>query len=273
LLGKITKRVVDRIQSDPARDVWLWDGGVKGFGLRMRSNGRKTYIVEYRPGAGGRSSPKKRYTIGSHGSPWTPDTARDEALRILSLVAQGHDPVAERSASRGEERETVADMAAAFVEKYAKRQQKSWRETERVLLRDINPAIGSKRLYEVTRQDVVRLLDQIAERGPVMANRTLAYTRRFFNWCIERGYTTQNPCAGLKPFGVNGSRDRTLSDSELSNLWHATERVSAIWTPMVKLLLLTAQRRSEVTEMRWSEVDLGDRMWTIPAERAKCASS
>ena len=187
----------------------------------------------------------------------------------MSLVAQGHDPVAERSASRGEERETVADMAAAFVKKYAKRQQKSWRETERVLLRDVNPAIGSKRLDEVTRQDVVRLLDQIAERGPVMANRTLAYIRRFFNWCIERGYTTQNPCAGLQPFGVNGSRDRTLSDSELSDLWHAAERVSAIWTPMVKLLLLTAQRRSEVAEMRWPEVDFEDRMWTIPAERAK----
>ena len=265
--GKITKRAVDNVEPDPARDVWLWDAETKGFGLRVRSSGRKVYIVEYRPGAGGRSAPKRRQTIGVHGSPWTPDSARDEARRVLALVAQGRDPAAERSAARAGD--TFAEFAAAFIEKYAKQRQKSWRETERVLLRDVNPVIGRKRLDEVTRQDVVRLLDEIAERGPVMANRTLAYTRRFFNWCIERGYTAQNPCAGLKPFGTNGSRDRILSDNELAEVWRATDRIDGIWPPQIKLLILTAQRRSEVAEMRWSEIDLSNRMWTIPAERAK----
>lgn len=267
--SKITKRAVDNVEPDPARDVWLWDGEIKGFGLRVRPNGRKSYIVEYRPGAGGRSAQKRRYTIGTHGSPWTPDTARDEARRLLAQVADRRDPVAERSDARRRDGDTVAELAAAFVDKYAKRKQKSWRETERVLLRDVNPAIGRKRLDEVTRQDVVRLLDEVAERGPVMANRTLAYMRRFFNWCIERGYTAQNPCAGIKPFGTNGSRDRILSDSELAEVWRAADRLDGIWPPMVKLLIITAQRRSEVAEMRWPEVDLSNRMWTIPAERAK----
>ena len=133
--SKITKRAVDNVEPDPARDVWLWDAETKGFGLRVRSSGRKVYLVEYRPGAGGRSAPKRRHTIGVHGSPWTPDSARDEARRVLALVAQGRDPGAERSAARNGD--TFAEFAAAFVEKYAKQRQKSWRETERVLLRDV----------------------------------------------------------------------------------------------------------------------------------------
>ena len=266
---RITKRVVDAASPDPARDVWIWDPEIKGFGLRVRAKGRKTYVVEYRPGAGGRAAPKRRYTIGAHGSPWTPDTARAEARRVLGQVAQGRDPSAERSAARGGDGDTVADLTAAFIEKYARSRQKSWRETERVFLRDVNPAIGRKRLDEVSRQDVVRLLDQIAERGPVMADRTLAYVRKFYNWCIERDHATENPCAGLKPYGTNVSRDRFLSDAELAEVWHAADTSNTIWAPFVKLLIITAQRRAEVAEMCWSEVDLEARTWALPAERTK----
>jgi integrase len=267
--AKITKRTVDAAVVDAARDTWLWDSEIKGFGVRLRPNGRKTYIVEYRPGGGGRRAPKRRYTIGPHGSPWTPDTARAEARRILGLVAANRDPLAERSERRRRDANTVAEIAADFIEKYARRRQKSWRETKRVFLSDMNPAFGNKAIENVTRQDVVRLLDRVAERGPVMANRTLAYMRRFFNWCIERGYMEQNPCTGLRSFGEAVSRDRTLDDGELVEVWQAAEHVGSVWAPLIKLLILTAQRRSEVAEMRWSEIDFVRRTWTIPAERAK----
>lgn len=267
--AKINKRTVDASVAGQAGDLWIWDTEIMGFGVRVRPNGRKSYIVEYRPGSGGRVSPKRRYTIGQHGSPWTPDTARDEARRILSLVAAKHDPVAERSLARGRDIATVAEVSAEFIEKYAKRRQRSWRETERVLQKEVTPAFGNKPIGDVTRQDVLRLLDRIADRGPIMANRTLAYTRRLFGWACERGYIDQNPCAGLPPPGEAKSRDRVLDDMELLEVWRAAEEVGSVWEPLIKMLILTAQRRNEVAEMCWSEIDFSNAIWSLPANRTK----
>ena len=126
---KITKRVVDQTVAGD-KEVWVWDSEVKGFGLRVHPNGRKAYVVEYRPGDGGRSAPKRRYTIGTHGSPCTADTARADAQRILGLVRAGRDPMAERKEKRRKEVQTVAQLVAAFIEKYAQEKQRSWKETE-----------------------------------------------------------------------------------------------------------------------------------------------
>ncbi|KAF0112379.1 MAG: putative phage integrase [Rhodospirillaceae bacterium] len=266
--AKITKRTVDAIAATEG-EAWIWDTDLKGFGVRVRSSGRKTYVVEYRPGAGGRTAPKRRFVIGQHGSPWTPETARSEAKRILGLVESGQDPAAERTEARRKEGETVAEIAAVFVAKYCKLHQRSWAETERVFVKDVNPRLGAKRLQDVTKGDLARLLDTVAERGPIMANRTLAYVRRFFNWCVEKDYLTTSPATGLKPPGAACARERTLDDDELVEVWRAAEAVGSVWKPLVMLLILTAQRRSEVAGMLWSEVDFERRLWTLPAERAK----
>lgn len=264
--AKITKRTVDAIHPQTT-EQWVWDTEIKGFGLRVRPNGRKSYVVEYRPGAGGRSAPKRRYTIGTHGSPWTPDMARREALRILGRKQE--DPAARRMEARRREGETVRQIGDSFIEKYAKLKQRRWQETQRVFVREVYPAFGAKPIEDVTRRDIVRLLDGIAERGPVMANRTLAYVRRFFNWCIERGYLEKSPCNGIRPPGVAAARERTLDDVELAAVLNAASRAGHPWTPIFKLLALTAQRRSEVVEMRWEEVDLDAATWTIPGTRTK----
>lgn len=266
---KLSKRVIDSVQPIKGQDQWLWDAELKGFGLRVRPSGRKVYIVEYRPGGGGRKAPKRRYTIGSHGSPWAPDTARTEAKRILGLAAAGKDPAADRTEARRREGDTVEALAEAFIEKYAKREQRSWQETERVLKRDINPAIGRKLIDDVTRQDVVRLIDTVADRGVVMGARTHAYLRRFFNWCLERGYIKESPVAGLKAPGRAQDRDRVLSDSETLEVWRAIDSLGSLWGPMVKLLLLTGQRLNEVAGMRWSEIDTDSGTWVLPAARTK----
>jgi integrase len=175
----------------------------------------------------------------------------------------------ERKKGRQDNNQTVAYLITEFVGKYAREKQRSWKETERVLEKDVIPAIGSKGISDVTRQDIVQLLDRVAKRGPVMANRTLAYVRRFFNWCVERGHLAQNPCAGLKPPGQVSSRDRVLTDRELVEVWLASEKQGYPFGDIVQLLILTAQRRNEVAGMRWEELDLDNKTWTIPAERAK----
>jgi integrase len=269
LMGtKITKQVVDRTVANE-KIAWVWDTEVKGFGLAVYPTGLKAYKVEYRPGDGGRTARKRRYNIGTHGSPWTPSTARAEAQRILGLVRAGHDPMEERKISRQDNHQTVAHLITEFIEKYAQEKQRSWKETERVLEKDVIPAIGSKGISDVTRQDIVQLLDRVAKRGPVMANRTLAYVRRFFNWCVERGHLAQNPCAGLKPPGQVSSRDRVLTDRELVEVWLAAATQGHPFGDIVQLLILTAQRKNEVAGMRWEELDLENRTWTIPAERTK----
>ena len=269
MLAKISKRTVDAAISSDDQDLWIWDTEVKGFGVRIRVSGRKVYVVEYRPGGGGRKAPKRRFTIGQHGSPWTPNSARDEAKRILGLVKEGRDPSVERTTARERGGDSVAELVSLFIDKYAKVRQRSWRETERVLLRDVIPSFGNKSIEVINRRDVVRLLDDVGERGPIMANRTLSYVRRFFNWCIERGYISDNPCHGIKPPGEIKSRERVLDDVELVTVWGAAESVGGNWAPLVKLLILTAQRRSEVAEMRWSEIDFEEKTWTIPGERTK----
>src|SRR5260221_13910722 len=94
---RITKRVVDAA-IPTGRDQWLWDGEVKGFGLKVTPTGQKIYVVQYR--TGGRETTARRFTIGKHGSPWTPETARQEAIRIKAEVAQGGDPAGARQKAR-----------------------------------------------------------------------------------------------------------------------------------------------------------------------------
>ena len=96
--GKITKRAVDA--AEPGRATYLLrDTELKGFVLVVTPAGVKSYAVDYRVGSG-RGSPKRRLTIGKHGSPWTPETARAEAKRLLAEVAAGRDPATAREADR-----------------------------------------------------------------------------------------------------------------------------------------------------------------------------
>ncbi len=266
--AKLTKQLVDRTTSAD-RELWVWDTEVRGFGLRVRPSGRKSYVVEYRPGEGGRGTQKRRYTIGRHGSPWTPDAARKKAIEILAEVIKGGDPVVERREARHSNEDTVGHFVEVFIERYAKKQQRSWRETERTLKREFIPRLGRKSLGDVSRRDVAYLIDQIADRAPVAAHRTFSYIRRFFNWCIEQGYLEASPCAGLKPPPGGGQRERILSDEELTIVWQAAQFLNPLWEAVFKLLILTGQRKNEVLGMEWSEIDEAEKLWRIPGRRTK----
>jgi integrase len=287
---KITKRAVDAASADaPPNDAkgyhLIWDSEVKGFGLKVihskekpgpdgqavKSGGKKIYILQYR--MGGRGTPTKRYTIGEHGA-LTPDDARKEAERLKGLVRSGKDPRHEKRAIQDAHRrdnaakDSVESVGREFVQRHLP-QRKSGPETARILEREVFPKWGGQPIGGVKRSDVLTLLDRIADRGaPYARNRAAATIRKLFNWAIGRGYLEANPAAGVEMLDEEAS-DRVLSDEEIVRVWNACDVIGWPFGTVFRILLLTAQRRDEVAEMRWTEVDLKAALWTLPKERAK----
>ena len=140
--------------------------------------------------------------------------------------------------------------------------------TERYLAREILPRLGAKRIGEIRRADVREMLNEITDRSPTTANRVLAVTRRLFNWAVEEEIIAASPIGKIKATKET-SRDRVLADDEIRLVWRAFDRIGAPFGVVGKLLLLTGARRTEVAEMRWSEVDMAARVWTVPAARSK----
>lgn len=273
--GKITKRTVDATKPGE-RDTFLWDAGdgaVKGFGLKVTPGGGKVYVLQYR--MGGRGASTRRYTIGRHGSPWTPDTARDEARRLLRMVEDGTDPQASKIEERREQPPapavlTVAKLAERFIAEHIRANNRAPYEAVRIVNVYIVPAWGTRPAASITKRDVNTLVSEITTRGAaVQANRVLAKVKKLFAWAAEQDLIDANPAASAKPTKKETARDRVLSDAELVEVWQALDAEPYPFGPLTKLLMLTAQRRDEVAGMRWSELDLDRSMWTIPRERAK----
>ena len=117
---------------------------------------------------------------------------------------------------------------------------------------------------------MVALLEAVARDRPILANRTLAILRKWFNWMIAKDIIkTLSPCAGVEPSAKENSRERVLTTEEIAALWMASDQLGETFGPFVKLLLLTGQRRSEVAGICWSEIDIDKKTWTLPGERTK----
>jgi integrase len=149
----------------------------------------------------------------------------------------------------------------------------------RIINRYLIPHFGSVRAKEITRANVVELVDKIAARAPIMSNRTLDLLRRIFKWGIEKDIVAASPCYPIRKRGNEKARDRVLNDSEIKRVWaefnKASEGTKAqrkrrlLTSGSLKLRLITAQRGAEVQGMEWTDLDLENAMWTIPAEKSK----
>lgn len=262
----ITLRTIDAIKPSPTGDVYTWDTSLKGFGVRITPKGVKSYVLQYRVNGG----PSRRKTIGLHGSPWTTQTARREAERLLTVVRQGVDPVeAQREAKRKEKALNFSAYCDLFVELYLQPHwPDTWPEAMRALENVIKPRWGKRSLLSIKRADIVKLMDEYSDR-PGRKKYVHSLIRKLFNWAVDREDIEVSPVAGMKAPKAVASRRRVLGHEELVCLWLACDRVGWPWGPLVRLLILTMQRRLEVAEMDWTEVDLQARVWTLPAERAK----
>ncbi|MEQ1537778.1 MAG: integrase family protein [Sphingorhabdus sp.] len=263
--GKITKRTVDALIASRS-EGFLWDDGIKGFGAKITKSGAVSYILQFR--MGGREASTRRYTIGSHGSPWTPATAREEAQRLFLLIAQGIDPVEVEKQRRRE----AVDLAFS---NYAERFEKScvgrgWKVlVARSFRIHVKPVLGSKPLPKITRSDVVAVFDRMPDCQVANRRNVFAVLRRMFRWAVSRGDIDRSPMEGMETPPAVKARDRWLSDQELARIWEHAPKTHHCFGPIVRLLIVTGQRREEVSSLSWEELEQLERMWTLPGDRAK----
>ncbi len=268
---RFTHRGIQKLRPRAERYI-IWKQNGDGLGIRVSSAGRKTFIFMYR--FNGRP---RMMTLGVYGqgpSRLSLADAHEKHAQARKLLERGIDPgekavEANQAAQRAA---TVADLVVAYLEKHAKPKKRSWREDERILNKDVVPRWGRRKARDITRRDVIALLDDIVDRGaPIQANHTFAVIRRMFRFGVAKDLIPDTPCVGIEAPAKSHQRDRVLSEEEIRTFWsHLDEaRVTKETRLALKLMLITAQRKSELLSAEWVHFDLEGRWWTIPAENAK----
>jgi integrase len=268
----LTQIAIDKLKPGLARRE-VPDGKESGLYFVCQPSGSMGWALRYRF-----AGKPRKFTIGPYPG-ISLAKARTEAARAKTSVADGIDPSAAKiaakmaaRAAREEDADLIEKVVETFVARHAKPKQKETtsREVERCLNREIVARWRGRRLSKISKADIHELLDSIVDRGAdIQANRTLAAVRRMCNWAVERGLIATSPCTGIKAPTAERSRDRVLSDDELKAVWQVSEAIGWPFGPMVRLLLVTGQRRSEVSGMRWAEIDLDAKIWTLPRTRSK----
>lgn len=252
---------------------YLWDTSLPGFGLMATDRGARSYVIQYRIIGTGRS---RRMRIGDPAK-LNLEEARRLARAKLGEVAGGADPqaqrLAERQAHRAGRHDTVAVVVDRYIERHAKPHLRWHPELKRTLERDVVRKWRDRAISDIADTDVAVLVEAIADRAPVQANKTLVALKMLLNWCVEKRILKLSPAAGMKPPTPEKSRDRVLTDNELRAVWLASDGEPFPFGPCIKLLILTAQRRDEVAGLQWTELDLDSKTWLIPATRAKNGES
>jgi len=264
----LTTKAVEAMKADPARRQELPDPSLSKLYLLIQPSGAKSWALRYRFGG----KPKK-LTLGKWPLMGVAD-ARVAAAEAIDAIEHGRDPSAEKkatNAARLEAQLSERDKVKTLIGQYDKRHLstlKSGRTIRRELDRHVVAQWGERDIFDLTKRDVIELLDGIADSGRVVtANRVRAYLNKFLNWCIERDVLALNPATGVKPVAKEVSRDRVLSDDEIRWLWRACDDLGFPWGSLTQTLLLTGQRLGEVAGMRDAEIN--NATWHLDATRTK----
>lgn len=257
------------------------EAGRKGFMLRHWPGGERTFVVRYQ-----RDGKTRVLTLGNYPAMSLED-AHDGHAEARRQLARGQDPIEERERKRREREAqdqrrktvgavTIRNVIAEWAWHYARRHRKRPREAVRLLRVNFATPLASKPAQEITKRDLVLVIDRVIARGsPVMANRLRDLIVPVFAFAAARDLIPMSPAAGLqkKPGGDEDSRERALTSDEVKVFWAALARPDTKISPAVrlglKLILVTAQRPGEVVRARFDQIDTQERVWRIPGDIAK----
>ena len=267
---KLTQRRIDELECPAGKkDALVFDGEQRGLGVRITKGGGKTYLAQYTL-----AGSKRRIPLGSC-SAISLAAAREAVQAILGDVAKGRDPAAERKQTAREAKEKAEADAltlGALIDKWeaghlAGRRPGYATEATRALRFAFKKHLASP-AADLTPKAVKTILNATVDDGKkATARLTGAYGRACYGWAISKDLLAENPFAGIKLSAV-ASRERVLSDNELKAIWGATKG-SGAYNAIVRMSILTGQRREEVAGMTWDEIAADLSTWTIPANRAK----
>ena len=254
---KITKRNVES-QAPSNKAIYLWDGNLSGFGLKILPSGRKTYLVQYR--MGGRKGRTRRMTIGVHGTVTT-EQARREAKTLLAKVSLGIDPLADKD--KAKQAPTTDELLQKFLTEYVdvKLGPRTQVEYHTVIRLKVPKAFKRKYIHEITRRDVAQIHQSMSDM-PTRANKTIMVLSKFFNWCEENEYRDNytNPCRHVKKYKEE-ARQRFLSQEEQERLKQSlvTAENDNLATPYaiesIRMLMFTGARLREILDLKWSFIN------------------
>jgi integrase len=266
---KFTKANIEALEAPPKGEIFAWCSDKPGWGVRILASGRKSWVVQYRDPDG----KSRRHTIGDlRVVPIT--LAEQRASELLSHAKLGRDLLAEESevrSKRGRDAEkSIGAMIAAYRAEPEVRRRRSFSETKRYLEVHWRP-VHALSAETISRHDLIPVLRRVAaERGEVSANRARTALSGMFAWAIEHGQLHRETTPTLHlPKWQERSRERVLSLEELAAVWRAAGEIGEPARSIIRLLILTGCRRSEIAGLRWSEVDTDKALVTIPGSRVK----
>jgi len=238
-----------------------YDSKITGLGLRVSPRGGKSWFISIR-----KQKTKRRITLGNYPI-MDLASARSVAQAELLKTQLGQTLSKDLEVT---EVMTCEELSSFYMERYAKPKKKSWKSDE-YHLKVFNQYFAKKSIFELRRRDINHFLHKLVTKHgyTTQANRIFETTRRMFNFAIEQDLMENSPCFRVKKLIKEKSRDRVFSDGELAAFFKALENEELIYQNYYKFLFLTAQRPGEVKGMRWSELDLKSKWWTIPADRSK----
>lgn len=244
-------------------DYVVWDDETPGFGLRIRAEGSRAYLIQYRVGG-----VEKRLSIGN-AKKVTLEWARTEAKKSFGSVAHDIDPAIAKIKAAASAAVLFGNAADDFLQWQAGNIVKSYHEFSTLVLKVRFAPLHNVPLDQIDRRLVAEILKHIAENhGKVTANRHRAVARKFFRWAIGEGLTNQsNPVADTNKAVKEKARDRVLTNDEIAVIWRALgdDHHGLI----AKLLLLTGQRKNEIGKLSWDEIDFDKRVITFASARTK----
>jgi integrase len=254
--GNFTKQFLQSLKAPSSGRLYVADTREKGLSVYVTSNGIITFFVRKR--IHGRD---ERVVIGRYPE-ITVEQARTQALAIKAQVAQGKDPIEDKRRMRADI--TFFEMFQEFMERYSKKQKRSWQYDER----EVNKFLShwfKRKSSTITKQEIQLLHERIRdENGLYQANRILERISSIFNRAIEWGWQGENPAQGIRKFREK-SRDRFLQPDELPRFFSALEEEeNTTARDYIMLSLLTGARKSNVLAMRWEDIFFERAEWKIP---------